>query len=193
MFGKKKDGEPPIKSDAVKVAGETGGSKNYMRAAQPATRPMVYPDFPKRQPEMHNSAFPLQTNMTPMERTRPSEENKKLIVGRDITLNGEIHTCDYLVVEGRVEAQIKECKVIEIMPSGEFKGSANVEQAEINGKFDGEITVNRRLIVRAKGRLSGKIRYRELEVERGAIIEGDIQALADSETAMPLFNEKENQ
>ncbi len=49
-------------------------------------------------------------------------EHKKLIVGRDISLNGEIRTCDTLVVEGRVEAVLQDCKNIEIMGARRVQG-----------------------------------------------------------------------
>src|SRR5581483_2732910 len=37
----------------------------------------------------------------------------KLIVGRDIILHGEIRACQNLVVEGRVEAALTDCRSIE--------------------------------------------------------------------------------
>ena len=49
-------------------------------------------------------------------------DGRRLIVGREIRLSGEITACDTLVVEGRVEATLNESYRIEIADSGYFKG-----------------------------------------------------------------------
>jgi cytoskeletal protein CcmA (bactofilin family) len=110
-----------------------------------------------------------------------NDEGKKLIVGRDIALNGEIKSCDILVVEGHVEANISDCQVIEIAEGGSFKGMAEIDTAEISGVFDGSITARELLVVRATGRITGKVRFGQLEIERGGEISGDIQAYGPGE------------
>jgi cytoskeletal protein CcmA (bactofilin family) len=102
-------------------------------------------------------------------------ETKKLIVGRDIMLSGKITSCDRLVVEGRVEADLSETRAIEISPNGIFKGNAEIDQAEIAGRFEGTITVRQRLFIRATGKVVGTIRYGTVEIEAGGEIAGDVQ------------------
>ena len=92
-------------------------------------------------------------------------QGRRLVVGREIRLTGEINKCQKLVVEGQVEANLTDCVDLEIIGSGLFKGTAVVEQAEISGRFEGELSVTTRLYVRSSGRLSGKIRYGDLEIE----------------------------
>ncbi len=108
-------------------------------------------------------------------------DGKKLIVGRDIELNGQISSCEKLVVEGKVEANISECREIEIAESGTFLGEAEIEVAEISGAFEGTINARDLLIVRATGHITGTIRFGRLEVERGGRIEGDVRALKSEE------------
>ena len=110
-----------------------------------------------------------------------ANDGKRLLVGREIALSGQISACDKLVVEGRVEANMSECREIEIAESGTFKGEAEIEIAEISGQFDGAITARELLIVRATGRVSGTIRVGRLEVERGGELEGNIQVLRGAE------------
>lgn len=101
----------------------------------------------------------------------------KLIVGTDILLKGaEITACDTLVVEGRVEAAV-DSRVIQVAESGVYVGSATVDVAEISGRFEGELTVRRQLLIRASGQVSGKIRYGRLAVEDGGEIGGDVAAI----------------
>jgi len=111
---------------------------------------------------------------------RPDEGTlSKLIVGPDIKLKGaEITDCDTLIVEGRVEASM-DSRVIQISERGVFAGKAGIDVAEIRGRFEGELTVRKQLLICATGRVSGKIRYGKLAIEEGGEISGDIAALAD--------------
>ena len=115
---------------------------------------------------------------------RPSNisnpEGKKLTVGREIQLSGNISACDKLVVEGRVEAELKDCRQIEIASTGTFKGSAAIDMAEISGNFEGTLTARDILIVRSTGRITGTVRFGKLEIERGGEVVGDIGLCDDT-------------
>lgn len=104
-----------------------------------------------------------------------NEGGSKLIVGPNIKLKGvEITDCDTLVVEGRVEATI-DSRVIQIAEIGAFKGSAEIDIAEIRGEFDGELTVRQKLVIYSTGKVSGKVRYGKVVIEEGGQLFGDIQ------------------
>lgn len=107
-------------------------------------------------------------------------DSKKLVVGREIALNGEISACEKLIVEGRVEANLKDCREIEITEAGTFKGEAEIEIAEIGGTFEGNITVGKLLIIRSTGHIIGKVRARQIEVERGGEISGEIEIIPEA-------------
>jgi cytoskeletal protein CcmA (bactofilin family) len=111
---------------------------------------------------------------------RADDDVRKLIVGREIRLSGEINSCDKLIVEGSVEANLANCRDVDIAESGLFKGSAAIEEAEIRGRFEGNLVVRKRLFIKSTGRVSGTIRYGEIEIERGGQISGDIQAQAET-------------
>lgn len=99
----------------------------------------------------------------------------KLTVGPNIKLKGvEITDCDTLVVEGLVEATM-DSRVIEISERGAFKGSAEIDMAEIHGQFDGNLTVRQKLTIYATGKVTGKIRYGKVVIEEGGQLTGDIQ------------------
>jgi cytoskeletal protein CcmA (bactofilin family) len=100
---------------------------------------------------------------------------KRLIVGQGIKLKGEISACDRLIVEGHVEVTLNDTRTVEIKPSGRFIGSCEVEQAEISGTYEGDLTVRGRLSVHASGMVTGNIHYGELELERGGRIAGELK------------------
>jgi cytoskeletal protein CcmA (bactofilin family) len=103
------------------------------------------------------------------------EVGSKLIVGPNIKLKGvEITDCDTLVVEGFVEATM-DSRVMQIAQNGSFKGSAEIDIAEIRGTFDGELTVRQKLMIYASGKVSGKIRYGNVVIEEGGQLAGDVQ------------------
>jgi cytoskeletal protein CcmA (bactofilin family) len=105
-------------------------------------------------------------------------EPKVLLIGREISLNGQITACDKVVVEGRVEAQLTESRFVEITETGQFKGSAEVEEAEIRGRFEGRLSVRGRLLIRGSGKVSGEIAYGQIEIECGGEISGTVQTVA---------------
>jgi cytoskeletal protein CcmA (bactofilin family) len=152
-------------------------------AAPPAAAPARPAAMPPRAPDLARAGEAIRP---PELLRRPGDamtaarrndgELRKLTVGREITMSGEITSCDMLVIEGSVEANLTNCRDIDIAESGLFKGSAAIEEAEIRGRFEGNLTVRKRLLIRASGRVSGTIRYGQIEIECGGQISGDIQA-----------------
>jgi cytoskeletal protein CcmA (bactofilin family) len=119
-----------------------------------------------------------------LETARGSGDGKgsKLIVGPDIKLKGaEITDCDTLVVEGRIEATM-DSRVIQIAQHGVFSGTANIDVAEIHGRFEGELTARKQLVIHTTGKVSGKIRYGKLAIEEGGELSGEIASLATGDT-----------
>jgi cytoskeletal protein CcmA (bactofilin family) len=125
------------------------------------------------------SAAATTTNTTaspsPSTASAGSESGSRLIVGPNIKLKGvEITDCDTLVVEGTVEATM-DSRVIQIMANGAFKGSADIDIAEIHGQFDGNLTVRDKLVIYAQGKVNGTIRYGKVIIEEGGQLSGDVQ------------------
>ncbi|MBV9585925.1 MAG: polymer-forming cytoskeletal protein [Alphaproteobacteria bacterium] len=116
---------------------------------------------------------------------RSETDVRTLIVGREISLSGEINSCNKLVVEGSVEANLQNCRDVDISESGLFKGSASIDEAEVRGRFEGNLTVRKRLLIRATGRVTGTIRYGQIEIECGGQISGDIQTDGDIVSDLP--------
>lgn len=112
----------------------------------------------------------------PHKPTRPGADSQ-LKVGPLIRLKGvEITDCDTLYVEGTVEATM-DSRVMEIAPPGRFKGSAEIDVAEIHGQFEGTLTVRERLVIHPTGRVSGTIRYGKLSIAEGGQLSGDVGLL----------------
>src|SRR4051794_2987202 len=109
-------------------------------------------------------------------RSDPAEP-RTMIVGRGISLSGDIRSCNRLVVEGSLQATLHDCGQMEIAETGYFKGNASIKRAEISGEFDGELDRQRAASDSGfRSMLSGTVTYGEIEIERGGKITGTIQS-----------------
>lgn len=105
------------------------------------------------------------------------DNGRKLIVGQGISMSGEIDSCDHLIVEGKVEAALRGAKLLDITENGTFFGTVEIDEANISGTFEGDLTVKGRLTVKAGGSITGEISYGELSIEAGATIDGTLSPL----------------
>jgi cytoskeletal protein CcmA (bactofilin family) len=106
-----------------------------------------------------------------------SAEGKRLTVGREISLSGEITACETLIVEGSVEATLENSQFMEIAESGVFKGTVVIDEAVIAGTFHGSITARERLTIKSTGRITGTVNFHQIEIELGGQIDGEIHVL----------------
>lgn len=110
------------------------------------------------------------------ERAKPNADQDSaahLYIGANIRLKGEIAGCDLMRVEGTFEG-IAQARQLILCPGGAFVGTAQIEEAEIEGAFDGTLNVRGRLYLRNKGHIRGTFSYGQLEIERGGEIDGRI-------------------
>jgi cytoskeletal protein CcmA (bactofilin family) len=108
-----------------------------------------------------------------------TSEANKLTVGKNISLNGEILACEKLIVEGQVEATLRDAHIIDVSEGGCFKGNADVAEAYISGTFIGTLVVKDLLTIRKSGQVEGSIRYGRIIIDAGGIITGDMASLED--------------
>jgi cytoskeletal protein CcmA (bactofilin family) len=164
-FGKRDIDQPKTLNQGMATPryGQSTGS-----AATPSQPSAANPSAPDVELPSTPSAAQSATSGVP-------EGGSKLTVGPNIKLKGvEITDCDTLVVEGLVEATM-DSRVIQIAQQGEFKGSAEIDIAEIRGVFDGNLTVRNKLVIYSTGKVTGRIRYGKVVIEEGGQLSGDIE------------------
>jgi cytoskeletal protein CcmA (bactofilin family) len=116
-------------------------------------------------------------------------DRRTLVIGEGISLSGELTCCDRLVVEGTIEAKLQKCQHVMIAETGLFNGHASTENADVRGRFEGELVVRKRLLIRAGGHVSGSVTYGEIEIESGGKITGVIEEIAPGNlfsSALPI-------
>ncbi len=151
--------DPPVPAEepATEAAAE----------AEPAAAPAAEASRPAR---------PADPSLPARRARRPGEELHRMVVGKEIKLSGTISACDQLLVEGTIEADLKDCDDLNIAEAGLFKGTATIGEADIRGRFEGTLTV-RNLVIRSTAKVTGQIRYAHLQIERGGQISGEIVSL----------------
>lgn len=192
MFRRKKDDEAEVKVPAEPVYGDDLDATDDPSA--PPMRPFSkrgshVPNLP--QPGAMRAEIPRRTMEVPGVARRPDHqgEGKKLIVGRDIELSGEISACDRLVVEGKVTADLTDAGIIEVSQTGMFRGTAIVDEADISGEFNGSLTVRRKLTIRSTGRVHGAILYARIVIELGGEAHGTIELISGAEGEHPVLHD----
>lgn len=147
----------------------------------PAARTVAMPSSPVAQA----TPVPASISAPAASAAAAGESESRLTVGPNIKLKGvEITDCDTLVVEGSVEATM-DSRVIQISERGSFKGSAEIDIAEIRGHFDGNLTVRDKLTIFATGKVTGRIRYGKVVIEEGGQLSGDVEFGATGRASAP--------
>ena len=162
IFGKKDENAPRTNDPRpVNVTpGLSGGAPARAQAPEAPKSDARYPEPAKAAPRDEQTT------------------GSRLIVGPDIKLKGvEITDCDTLVVEGRVEASM-DSRVVQIAEAGVFSGTVSIDVAEIRGRFEGELTARKQLVIYSTGRVSGRIRYGKIRIEEGGEVSGEVSTLA---------------
>jgi len=168
---KKEHQTPPLKPFIKSESRNPGGRNDQF----------VQPAIPR-----HFGAIPGISRHGEGVAARFDDKSNCLTVGKNISLSGEITSCNKLVVEGNVKVTLTNAEIIEISSSGIFKGSAKVETAHVNGYFEGELEVKGVLTIQKEGRISGSVRYGKIVIESGGEISGDMSSFdSPNESAKP--------
>jgi cytoskeletal protein CcmA (bactofilin family) len=127
------------------------------------------PQIPRRVPDI--------PNLGSMKGSEADIEGKRLLVGKAVSLSGEIGGCERLVVEGKVDVTLSDVKTLEVGAQGVFKGTAAVEAAIIAGTFEGTLKVSGHLEVGPGAVVKGTVTYGTIAVASGGKLLGTIESV----------------
>jgi len=170
--------QAPVKEE--KVMNNDQSDNEYRSMEPPAGAPFQRPPQMQRSMSNFSGAYAVPASNPYDTRSSAASDERRLVIGQGITMSGEIESCDFLMVEGTLEAALKGAKVLEIASTGTFYGAVEIEEATVAGRFEGELTVNGRLTIKSGGSVTGSVAYKELSVEAGATLDGKISPLASA-------------
>ena len=113
----------------------------------------------------------------PIEVTRLSS-----LIAAGVEIAGDVVITDGLRIDGQVEGNVV-CKqdahgLLVLSEKGCIVGGARVYDAVINGTIRGDLEVEHFLELQSNARVTGNIRYRQLQMECGATVDGRLESVA---------------
>ncbi len=100
------------------------------------------------------------------------------VLGEQTSMIGKIAFQDRAVIDGLFEGEFEGGRSLTIGPQGFVKADIHVEEADISGKVEGNITVKDRLILRGLAEIRGNITAPRLSVDEGVSIIGQVYVTA---------------
>lgn len=187
MFRIKKvrDGEDATAAQRPEATEEVPVAQVAPRRAAPLpVRTMNGPNFPVDVARRSADLLVNAGRHDPTPSAPPSAaRDKALVIGKEVHLKGEVLSCDKMVLEGEADVVVAGCRILQIGPSGIFRGTAEVTEGEIAGQFEGDLIASERLLVRSTGRIRGTLRYAQITIEAGGQIIGEMKTLDGSGTS----------
>ncbi|NOX34366.1 MAG: polymer-forming cytoskeletal protein [Deltaproteobacteria bacterium] len=105
------------------------------------------------------------------------------IIDKELKIEGSISSTGKLIIKGQVTGTI-EGDVVIIAEDGRVNSSATkVSSITIGGKFKGEVTATKELIILATGTCAGKVECKDLIVENGGILNAEVSCKTSSKVS----------
>jgi len=100
-------------------------------------------------------------------------QHKLSIIDRGLTLDGSVSFKGQLLVKGTVKGRLVGDQIV-IAEGGRVQADTQASQITIGGVFRGSLSISEKMVLLSTGNCSGNIACRDMEVERGGILNGDI-------------------
>ena len=106
----------------------------------------------------------------------PSQSTRRVaMIGSGIQVNGDISGDENLVIDGKVEGSIRlNANEVSVGQSGCVKADVTARIVKIDGRVDGDITGQEKVVISKTGNVHGNIIAPRVTLEDGAIFKGSI-------------------
>lgn len=106
------------------------------------------------------------------------------LVAGNLEIVGDVLFSGGLRVDGKIEGNVLskdgERSLLVLSEKGSIVGRVRVYDAVINGNISGDLEVEHFLELQSNARVSGNIAYRQLQMECGAVVDGQLEKAAES-------------
>jgi cytoskeletal protein CcmA (bactofilin family) len=97
------------------------------------------------------------------------------VLGREVTITGEIRSHEPLVIEGDVEGTIDVAgHLLTIAPNGNVRASVKATEIDVFGSLQGKVDGADKIYIRSGARFIGDIHARGIVIEDGGFIRGKV-------------------
>lgn len=101
-------------------------------------------------------------------KVKPAQVLERNIIGKNTSITGDVSSEGDFRIDGIVEGTIKTSGRVVIGQSGSVNGKVFCNNADVEGKFSGELSVNSLLTLKSTAKISGEVVIGKLSVEPGA-------------------------
>ena len=105
----------------------------------------------------------------------PRGSDATCIVSKGTRLEGQINSAENIRLDGFVKGELTCSKKLVMGSTGKAEGKVKTKDADISGTVEGELIVTGNLVLRATAKIKGKLIAKYLDVEEGAIYDGECQ------------------
>lgn len=116
-------------------------------------------------------------------------------IDKNTIFKGSIHSKTDIRIDGTVEGEVVTTGKVIFGKDAKVKGTVLCGNADVEGIFDGELTVSGTLNLKTGSNLKGKVRIQKLIVESGATFNANcsMHSAEDSVKKLKKVNEKEEE
>ena len=109
-------------------------------------------------------------------------QSNNLVIGNGVTFKGTLNVPKKATIYGTVDGELT-AEEIFIGQSGKITGKVTARSIEVEGELHQVIHCRDHLHIRATGKVSGKLEYSQIQIERGGEFRGEMQQVG----AAPVY------
>lgn len=123
--------------------------------------------------------------------SRVTVEQFSSLISGNVSLDGGVTFEEGLKVSGQVKGNV--ChkpgthSLLALSAEGRIEGNVSSYDALIDGTIVGDLVVEHLLELHSNARVRGNIRYRQLSMENGAVVDGVLSRMGDEEEGAQVF------
>ena len=102
------------------------------------------------------------------------DQSNNLVIGNGVTFKGTLNVPKKATVYGTIDGELT-AEEIFIGQSGKITGKVTARSIEVEGELHQIIHCRDHLHIRASGKVSGKLEYSQIQIERGGEFRGEMQ------------------
>ncbi len=130
------------------------------------------PTEPVRREPMPAAPPMQQSYQAPAPASQPKKQTA--VIGPSMTIKGEIHAREELVVDGEVEGTLESQSQITVGANGKVKANIRAREVIVYGSVRGNVEVTEKIAIREQGSLVGDIKAAGIGIDDGAYFKGSI-------------------
>ena len=112
------------------------------------------------------------------------DQSNNLFIGNGVSFKGTLNVPKKATVYGTIDGELT-AEEIFIGQSGKITGKVTARSIEVEGELHQVIHCRDHLHIRASGKVSGKLEYSQIQIERGGEFRGEMQQVGAPVVAAP--------